>query len=192
MDKIIEKIKEINNEESIALTNLDVLLLSSEKTGTVSLFCSFKNIGYNCTHLHSYNYFIYRNSILQNELLKYSFKDFINNNYINNNKYPLIISIYREPISRILSLYLFLGIVQQTNINRKHFLNNFTKYYGFMPLLNEEIIYSFLKNNYYDKLNKNVYKKYDSYHILITTFDNLDNISKIINEKLTISNFNLS
>jgi hypothetical protein len=182
-------IRTLRYELSSVLTNLDILLLTSEKTASGSIYESLTSLGLNTTHLHSFEQLL-----LFNNTIQYYIKDFSNVIYYNNIaniKIPYVISIYRDPISRILSYYIWKNLFTHQELDYN--LNiKLCDYVGSMPLCYENIFsnvfnykfndYIFYEENIEDEIIKDYSKP--SYRVYVFRFDKLNHLEKIISDKI--------
>lgn len=182
-------IRTLRYELSSVLTNLDILLLTSEKTASGSIYEALSSLDLNTTHLHSFEQLLLFNNNIQHYIK--CFSDIIHYNNITNMKIPYIISIYRDPISRILSHYIWKNLYTHNeldiNLNIK-----LCDYITSMPLCSDSIfnnVFNYKFDNYIfyeENIENDIIKDYSkpAYRVYIFRFDKINELEKIITDKI--------
>lgn len=186
--KGIEIVKQKNHPESIAIINLDVLLLTSQKTASSSIFNSLNNLNIKTTHLHSLDHFYFYNEQTLKFYIK-NFNDIIEYNNKINKKVPIILSVYREPFGRLISYYLY-AVFKEKSYKLDLNLNiPYRKIIGSMPICTENIFQGVFAKKFDRNLNYH-YIDRKTHKIYIFKFDKLDAFENLMKRYLN-RNFKL-
>jgi hypothetical protein len=180
--KGIELVKEKNHHESRAIINLDVLLITSQKTASTAIFNSLNKLNINTTHLHSLDHFYLYNDKTLNYFIK-NFNDIIEYNNKINKKTPIVMSVYREPFGRLISFYLY---NQLKDKNPKLDLNLNVPYrliIGSMPICTEDIFQGVFAKKFDHNLNYHNIDK-ETHKIYIFKFDKLNAFENLVKRYL--------